>query len=122
MKSMAKLIGRIAVILAAAAIVVGATSLALPALTQSPSFARGEGRPGGFEQRRPRSDQAEGQRGDFNRAAMPGGRGGEYSINLFGGMDVLGNLAKMALVILPFAVVGFIQRRRKLRAARARAA
>jgi hypothetical protein len=123
MNTLLKTIARIAIILLACLVVVGATVLLTPAslATGNAEFGPRGARPGAAQTTGQAVDQsssgtpadaqapAEGQRG-FGRPGPDGGEGREGGAMAW--MQVGENLLKVGLIVLPFAVVGAIRRRR----------
>jgi hypothetical protein len=114
MKSLLRILGRIGLILAAALLVVGITSLVNPAtvIVGAEGQHAGEGRdlqlPGGL----PRSQGGAGM-------GMGRGRGGEgghasAGVNLLETSELGSHTAQIALLMLPFAAWSIISRRRRL--------
>ena len=127
MKTVLKTIARIAVILLACLVVVGATVLLTPAssTTGNAEFGpRGE-RPGAAQTSGQSIDQSssgtianaqvptDGQ-GNFDRRGPGGGEGREGGAGAMAWAQVGENLLKVSVIVLPFAVVGAIRRKRKV--------
>lgn len=118
MKTLLKTIARIAVILLAGLVVVGATVLLTPSslATGNAEFGPRGGRPGTVQTRGQSADAqvpAEGQP-SFGRPGPGSGEGGEGGAGAMGWLQVGENLLKVGVIVLPFVVVGAIRRRRKV--------
>jgi hypothetical protein len=124
MKTVLKTIARIAIILLACLVVVGVTVLLTPAslATGNAEFGPRGARPGAAQTTGQAVDQsssgasadaqvpAEGQR-NFGRPGPDGGEGREGGAMAWA--QVGENLLKVSVIVLPFAVVGAISRKRK---------
>ena len=132
MKSVLKIIARIAIILLASLVVVGATVLLTPSNLAggNAEFGGSRGAPPNAaqmtEQNRPSSDQTQnsapngaqasnqGQRNFGRPTRSGGGEGfGERGGGSQGWMQVGLNLLKVCVIVLPFAVVGALLRKRR---------
>ncbi len=117
MKSLLKILGRIGLILAAALLVVGITSLVNPATVALGAAGQhaGEGQnlqlPAGL----PRSQGGAGM--GMGRGREGGGGHASSDLNLQETGDLGTHTAQIALLMLPFAAWGIVSRRRRLAAA-----
>ena len=119
MKTVLKTIARIGVILLASLVVVGATVLLTPAssTTGNAEFGPRGNRPGAAQTTGQSVDQSSssttaGQQ-NFGRPSPGGGEGREGGAGAMAWAQVGENLLKVSVVVLPFAVVGAISRKRK---------
>jgi hypothetical protein len=115
MKSLLKILGRIALILAAALLVVGITSLVNPATVMVGAEGQhaGEGQnlqlPAGL----PRSQGGAGMGMGRGRGGEGGGGHASAAVNLQETGELGSNTAQIALLMAPFAAWSIISRRRR---------